>query len=175
MAVDTHTMPSGRPSDFTQELGAAICEAIATTPRGLDFICAGNEAFPSASTVHRWLTTDTTFRESYLRARERQADLIFDECLEIADDGSQDVRIETRDDGSSYEHYDAERVARSKLRVDTRMRMAGKLSPKKYGEKVALVGGGPDDPPLIPETTHRDRAKAIAAVFAKAKHAKDGD
>lgn len=127
--------------EFTDEIAAEICERIATTPRGLDFICANDEALPSPRTVHRWLNDHETFRQSYLRARERQADLIFDECLEIADDCSNDTKIVGGDD-YEREVANTEWISRSKLRVDTRMRMAGKLAPKKYGEKLDITSGG---------------------------------
>jgi hypothetical protein len=140
-------MPAGRPSEFTQEIADELCERIATTPRGLDFICNGEDRFPSARTVNKWLSDRPEFVQSYLRARERQADLIFDECLEIADDDSRDVRIIGGEDGER-EVLNTEFVQRAKLRIDTRMRMAGKLAPKKYGEKLAHVGGGADDPPI---------------------------
>lgn len=131
----------GRPSEFTPDLGECICEAIATTPRGLDFVCDANDDFPSASTVHRWLGQNEDFRESYLRARARQADLIFDECLEIADDASRDVKTVGRE-GEESEVCNTEFVQRAKLRIDTRMRMAGKLAPKKYGDKLDIDHGG---------------------------------
>jgi hypothetical protein len=73
-----------------------------------------------------------------VRAREAQADAIFDECLDIADDGSNDFMGED-------EKYNGDAVARSKLRVDTRKWMAGKLAPKKYGDKT-LIGSDPDNP-----------------------------
>lgn len=119
--------------ELTPELENAICEAIATTPRGLDYICRNNESFPSAATVHRMLVENEKFCESYLRARERQADLIFDECLEIADEAQTETIV-----GESVVKYDATAVSRNKLRVDTRMRMAGKLSPKKYGDSTQV-------------------------------------
>lgn len=134
--------PTGRPSSFSQKIADEICERIATTPRGLDFICGADSGLPSARTVNRWLNENEAFCQSYLRARERQADLIFDECLEIADDSALDVVTKERSDGSTFEEYNAERVARSKLRVDTRLRMAGKLAPKKYGDKVDIQHGG---------------------------------
>jgi hypothetical protein len=140
---------TGRPTAFTPELAEAVCDAVSTTPRGLDFICETNKAFPSARTVHRWLAAHESFRQSYVLARERQADLLFDECLEIADDSSGDTKIIGRD-GEEREVMDAEFVARSKIRIDTRMRMAGKLAPKKYGEKTALELSGKDGAPLVP-------------------------
>lgn len=127
-----------RPSDFSQKIAEIICERIATTPRGLDFICNADDALPSARTVHRWLAADDAFRQSYLHARERQADLIFDECLEISDDDSKDVKVVGEGD-QEREVCNTEFVARSKLRIDTRLRMAGKLAPKKYGDKLALT------------------------------------
>lgn len=136
-----------RPSEFSQEMADEICERVATTPRGLDFICDRDEELPSARTVHRWLNAHDTFRQSYVRARDRQADLLFDECLAIADDGTNDTKLIKRQDGSEDEVCNAEWISRSKLRVETRLRMAGKLAPKKYGEKITQEhtgdGGGP--------------------------------
>ena len=154
---------AGRPSDYDDALAAMICERIATTPRGLDFICAQDESLPAPSTIANWLNTRPEFVERYLRARERQADLIFDECLEIADEASRDTK--TGRDGA--EVMDGEWVARSKLRVDTRLRMAGKLAPKKYGDRTIHAG---DDkaPIMVADVTDLERAKAVAALVAKA-------
>lgn len=126
---------TGRPSSYTPEIADEICERLATTPRGLDFICESDEALPSARQVHRWLNEHEDFRQSYVRARERQADLLFDECLEIADDGSNDTKLVGRE-GEEREVTDSDVIQRSKLRVETRLRMAGKLAPKKYGDRI---------------------------------------
>lgn len=137
-------MPAGRPSDYTQELAAEICERIATTPRGLDFICAQEARFPAAGTVSRWLGEKPEFRESYLRARERQADLIFDECLEIMDTPQNGVETITKPDGT-VETREGDMLGHRKLRVDARLRMAGKLAPKKYGDRQ-VIAGDPNEP-----------------------------
>lgn len=133
--------PTGRPSDFTQEIADEICERIATTPRGLDFICEGEESFPSARTVNRWLTNHEAFRQSYLRARERQADLIFDECLAISDTPMVGVETVNKADGT-VETREGDMLGHRKLQIDTRMRMAGKLAPKKYGDKLDIEHSG---------------------------------
>lgn len=127
----------GQPSPYTRQLATRICELIATTPRGLGFILRTNPDLPRISTVLNWLADPAKkdFLDSYLRAREAQADLIFDECLEIADESAKDA--ERGDNGKETQHA-TEQVARSKLRVDTRLRMAGKLAPKKYGEKYEV-------------------------------------
>lgn len=132
-----HRIPD-RPDKLTRAMVEEICETVATTPRGLDFLCATRPDFPTARTVMRWLNEDGNFREAYAVAKLRQADLIFDECLEIADDSSGDRKLITRGDGQVVEVIDNEFVGRSALRINTRLRMAGKLAPKKYGDKLDL-------------------------------------
>jgi hypothetical protein len=76
---------------------------------------------PHASQVCRWLDANEIFREQYARARERQADTLFDQILTIADEEKEDVQ-------------------RSRLRVDARRWMAGKMRPKVYGDKLEHTG-----------------------------------
>ncbi len=93
---------------------------------------------PDKATVLRWLADKkkADFREQYVYAREMQADALFDEALEIADDASGDW---TKDkDGKKV--VDHENIQRSRLRVDTRKWAAGKMAPKKYGDKLDLGG-----------------------------------
>lgn len=97
-------------------------------------VCS-EDGMPARSLVHEWLISDTDFADQYTRAREAQADTLFDEILEIADDGRNDTY--TAEDGS--ERTDQEVIARSRLRVDARKWMAGKLRPKKYGDKTEIA------------------------------------
>ncbi len=80
----------------------------------------------------------TEFRTQYAHAREMQADTLFDEALEIADEASEDWT--TAKDGTRV--LDHEHVQRSRLRVDTRKWAAGKLAPKRYGDKIQHTGDG---------------------------------
>lgn len=116
-----------RPSEFTQETADYICEQI-IEGRSLRSICL-EEEMPAPSTVCRWLARNDTFRKQYAHARELQADALFDEILDIADDGANDYMGED-------EKYNGDAVQRSRLRVDARKWMAGKLAPKRYGEKL---------------------------------------
>jgi len=97
---------------------------------------------PGPNTFYSRLAADAEFTKRYLRAREAQADTIFEECLAIAD--SQEGDVFTRD-GVEVVNHDV--IARAKLRIDTRMRMAGKLRPKVYGDKLEIKGD--PDAPLI--------------------------
>ena len=83
-------------------------------------------------------TAKTDFRDQYAHARDMQADALFDEALEIADDVSGDWS--TDKDGKKV--LDHEHVQRSRLRVDTRKWAAGKMAPKRYGDKIQHTGDG---------------------------------
>ncbi len=67
-----------------------------------------------------------------------QADALFDEALEIADDASGDWTK----DAKGNKVLDHEHVQRSRLRVDTRKWAAGKMAPKRYGDKLQHTGDG---------------------------------
>ncbi len=131
----------GRPSLYTEALAAKICARLAEGET-LRAICR-DEAMPAISTVMGWLFNGKhkDFSEQYAHARVRQADALFDEALEIADDVSGDWTAD-KDGKKTLDH---EHVQRSRLRVDTRKWAAGKLAPKRYGDKLQHTGegGGP--------------------------------
>jgi len=129
-------MPAGRPSEFTQQTANLICEYLADG-MSLREICRKDE-MPDKSTVLRWLIKFPEFSVQYALAREAQADHMAEEILEISDDGRNDW-MKRQSDAGVIEMPDHEYISRSKLRVDTRRWLMGKLQPKKYGDKVALT------------------------------------
>jgi hypothetical protein len=123
---------------------ATICERI-SNGESLRQICDGDD-MPAASTVFVWLSNDSAFSEQYARAREAQADAIFDEILLIADDGRNDwVERKDQEDANLGWRENGEAIRRSQLRIDARKWMAGKLRPKKYGDKLELEHGVTND------------------------------
>jgi hypothetical protein len=133
----------GRPSLFTQEIADAICERL-SNGEPLAAICR-DEKMPGLSTVYDWQKADAEFSGSIARAREAGFDQIAIDALEIADDGTNDFVEKKRQDGSTYDAVDAEHIARSKLRVDTRLKLLAKWDPKRYGDRQ-LLGSDPDNP-----------------------------
>lgn len=127
---------TGRPSSFTQEIADKICEGIADG-KSLRSLCEGDD-MPAKSSIFKWLSQRKEFADQYARAREAQADALFDDILTIADDGRNDSY--TDDDGNERTNQDV--IARSRLRVDARKWMAGKLRPKVYGEKIQTEHSG---------------------------------
>lgn len=140
-----------RPTLRTPELEDDILSRIACG-ESLRAICS-EEAYPNVATVIRWLAADEAFAHRYARAREMQAEVLADQMLEIADDGTNDWMAKRDREGNLVGwQLNGEAVARSKLRLEQRRWYAEKLRPKVYGAKVA-VGGDPDAPPI--KTTHQ--------------------
>lgn len=132
---------AGRPSSYSEELAASILERLADG-ESLRSICDDDD-MPDKSTVFRWLTANDTFRDQYALAREAQADALFDDVLAIADDGRNDwMKRKFGEDERWVENGEA--LRRSQIRIDARKWMAGKLKPKKYGEKLDLNHGVQD-------------------------------
>jgi hypothetical protein len=104
---------------FTQEIADRICAELAEG-KSLRAVCA-QAGMPAPSTVLAWAEADKAFAEQYAGARARGYQLLADEILEISDDARGD---------------DAERVARSRLRVDSRKWLLSKMLPKIYGDKA---------------------------------------
>ena len=123
---------------YSDEVAEAICEAVATTPRGIDWLCAHFPNFPAPSTVSRWLNEKPDFRVAMNFAKRRQAELLMYQGLEIADDDSGDLETVERRDGTSETRLNNEFVARSKLRVEARFKMAARLDPKVWGDKLDI-------------------------------------
>lgn len=114
----------GRPSIFTPELGASICERIALG-ESLRKITADDD-MPAERTVHQWLSQDDSFRSKYARAREQQADTMDDRILDTAN------RVEA---GALEPHA-------AKVVIGALQWRASKLKPKVYGERQTVEHEG---------------------------------
>lgn len=132
-----------RPSKYSQQLADAICDLL-VDGKSLRTICS-TAKMPSRSTVIRWLADNETFRNQYARARELQADTLAEEILDIADKAVLGERLKKDGKGKVLERQTGDMVERPKLMIDARKWYAGKLQPKKYGERVALDHGVQDN------------------------------
>lgn len=132
----------GRPSLFTAEIAAQICQRL-SDGRTLRDVCRDGD-MPHESTVRLWATEDREgFSTQYARAREVGYLAMADETLEIADDGSNDWMERKEEDKGSFV-LNGEHVQRSRLRVDTRKWLLSKALPKVFGDKVSHEHGGTD-------------------------------
>ena len=98
---------------------------------------------PSASTVFKWLRDIEEFSQQYARAKEAQTDAMAEEILDIAEDGRNDwIEAENKRTGETYIELNREAIERSRIRIDARKWLMGKLKPKKYGDKVDVAHTG---------------------------------
>lgn len=78
--------------------------------------------------------------DQYARACEARQEFLFDEIIDIADDGSNDTYVTEDGEGTNYDV-----IQRSKLRIDARKWALSKMNPRKYGDKMDLTS---DNQPL---------------------------
>lgn len=115
-----------------------ICEEIATSTKGLESIIKEQQeldpAFPCRRTVYLWMRDDEKLRKQYELAKRCQIENLIDEIIEIADDTTHDFVMNEH----GNEVLNKEHVQRSRVRIDTRKWLAGKLKPTLYGDAEDL-------------------------------------
>lgn len=121
--------PQPVPADKAQEIIRRL-----STGEPLEVICR-SVGMPCVSTVHLWREKDKEFAGHFARARAEGYDAIAADALAIADNSTRDT-LET----PSGPKMDSEWVARSRLRVDTRLKLLAKWYPAKYGDKLDVTG-----------------------------------
>lgn len=123
----------GRPTDYSESLVDKICEQIASG-RSLRSI-SEDEGMPNEKTIYKWILKYPEFNQKYTTAREAQADFYAEQIIEIADNSTDDIEmIETEHGLRADIKHSA--INRARLQIDTRKWLAGKLRPKKYGDKL---------------------------------------
>lgn len=157
--------PPGRKSTYTPGLGALIADRLAKG-EPLAQICR-EDGMPADRTVRDWQDARPEFAATIARAREAGHDFIAAECLTIADDSRNDF-IEKLAGGGDEQAvkalaFNAEHVQRSKLRIETRLKLLAKWDPKRWGEKIA-IGGADDLPAIQSQITMTDEQLAFIAT-----------
>ncbi len=169
-----------KPLVFSRALGEEIVRRYSGGETIKD-ICADPD-MPARSTVYFWLVADNDSRPAELiewqsnmaKARIAFAFALADDTIDIADDTSNDTITKTGKDGSEYEVPNSEWISRSKLRVDTRLKLIEKIAPEQFGNALMLTGanGGP----IRVEENPKDTARRLAFALALgAKAAARGD
>lgn len=124
----------GRPTDYTLDKADQICDWY-SNGKTLTKCC--QDLGIGRTTLYRWMVAHKEFSERLARARELFADAIADEVLDIADTVQTGEAIEEGFDGNgAFRKVKTEdAIQRSKLRVETRLKLLAKWSPEKYGDK----------------------------------------
>ena len=152
-----------------------VCAHIATSSRSIVSILAeGHEGntLPTYAAIKEWLQQEPELVAQYARAKEDQADLVFEEILQIADTPQIGVKTKIDDTGKSEETR-GDMIEHRRLRVDARKWYLSKLAPKKYGDKVNLEHTGPDGGAVKVEISDTERARRIAFALQRGLMAKE--
>lgn len=110
---------------YSEELITEICDAIASSEKGLQKLVDANPHWPSRTTIFAWLHRYPAFREKYAKAKQAQADVGIEYMQEMLDET----------------HHYLDKMGN--MRVDVNLLKAkvehwrwhvGKLQPRKYGD-----------------------------------------
>lgn len=146
----------GRPTLYNEFVAEEICRQIATSSKGLQAVCSGNDLLPAYDTVVMWLVRNThpEFSRAYARAKECQAEHMEQEIITLADAATPD---------------NFGRIEKAKLQVDARKWTASKLKPKRYGDRPELFLNPQGDDPLIStdKATLADKIGGIVTLLSK--------
>jgi hypothetical protein len=123
-------MAAGRPTSYTAEIATEICDLIS---EGYSTRKACEKLNLRFAIVWNWLKSQSEFQEQYVLAKACQADLLFDEIIDIADDASKDVMGKDAEGKLLVNHA---AVQRAKLQCDARKWVVSKMLPKKYGREL---------------------------------------
>jgi hypothetical protein len=140
VVVEQAPVKMGRPSKRTPEVVDYILDGL-SEGKTLTSLCAGPD-MPNRSTFIDWVNGDRQLSQRFAHARETGYDVIAEECLKIADFSALDTLINEK---TGNPQADSEWIARSRLRVDTRLKLLAKWYPKKYGDKIDVEHSGSTD------------------------------
>lgn len=131
--------PVGRPPSYSQAFADEIIRRL-TDGETLSKICR-DEHLPARSTVLLWVVDDVEkFSDRYAKARAIQLDSWGDETIDIADDTTDDFKIETSKDGRPVLKIAPNAIPRASLRIQTRHWLMTRLNADKYGDRMKVAG-----------------------------------
>jgi len=97
------------------------------------------KGMPCDNTFDKWCSESEDRMTDYVRAREKRAETIFEQILQIADYNGSDL-MGMDDNGKPIINNDV--IQRNRLQIDARKWMLGKMQPKKYGDKLDVTSDG---------------------------------
>jgi len=126
----------GRKSTFNDKDAAEIVDRL-SKGEPLTVICR-DDWLPCDDTVRNWADANEDFARDIARAREAGFDQIALDALAIADE----THLDTKKGANGEGVCNSEWISRSKLRVETRLKLLSKWDPKRYGDKIQTEHSG---------------------------------
>lgn len=146
----------GRPKTGISFEDDVVEELLQMTEQGIPLttICQ-DVRMPKRRTVYEWIECDEAFAARFRAARARGVHALAEECLTIADKPA----------------LDAVAVADKRVKIDTRLRLAGKWLPSIYGDKVDVTHSGEITTRHDLSRYSADELDALEKLIAKASDA----
>ena len=126
----------GRPSKYTPELAAEICERL-SDGEPLRQICR-DDHMPSWTSIYAWAAYDKELSERIAQARKQGYDAIAEDLLQIADTPLIGEEETSSNNGLTITRKDM--LGHRKLQIETRLKLLSKWDPEKYGDRQILAG-----------------------------------
>jgi len=150
----------------------ASCRALSRVLREV----AGEIDLPSHSTFWRWHMDDVDVRDNLARARLNGVEAHLEEAMEIADTPKTGLVVTSKQDKDGNEVEETRRedmLGHRRLQVDTRIKRAQMIAPRKYGPKLDLTSDG--ERVVLDDVARSARLAAIFAAIEKQRSGSDED
>jgi hypothetical protein len=120
---------------YNEALALSVCKRLEDEPHlGLSEIL--RQAGIARTTFRDWRAAHPELDAAYKDAKEVGYEALAQQCLGIADDRTDDYV-----DTEAGPMLNREHVQRSKVRIDTRLKLLAKWYPERYGERLAVDHG----------------------------------
>lgn len=97
---------------------------------------------PAEGTIWKWIRDNQAFAEKYYKAKEFATNILGEDILSIADDGSRDVSVKFNKNGEAYTEVNQEIVKRSEIMIKARQWLMERLNSNKWNERVMSEQAG---------------------------------
>lgn len=121
----------GRPTKYSLQLAAEICDAIATSQLGLQHLCDANPHWPERARIFGWRRKYEEFRLMYDKAKEDQTEVSVEYMQEVMNEPHHYIDRET-----GQMRVD---VSMLRLKMDTMKWHTAKLKPRKFGDNKQTI------------------------------------
>ena len=138
--VKKEKLPHGRPTSYSDELADEICEALATSDKGIAALCLLNEHWPAVQTLRVWRIRNASFSSKYAEALKQRLAFDAEELEDLA------ASTEKYIDEKGVRRADPGLVAETRMKLDTRKWIVSKALPKVWGDKIIQEHINGDDP-----------------------------
>lgn len=161
---------------LTKEEQLAHIFAEVATGRSLHSVLEEDEGMPHARTFWQWHLESDEIRRVFTRARETGIEALMEKATHIAENPIEAVELEESigPRGVTRKRSIKEALGHRRLIIDTYLKRAQMIAPRKYGTKVDVTSDG-ESLADRPELDAVSRATRLAAVMLSVQQRLEAD